>query len=407
MGFLRRIANRLDPPPVETRDADPSWQSLAGLHGDLGAVIDGRALLTARVAESLAAYSACIAAISGALASFPVYVFKKQQSGRKADEHHPLAVLIAEGPNPYQSFPEFVEMLVAETLAHGNGLAEIVSDRRSGKISALKIIPWRQVTPVLLQSGRLAFDVTSVNALYGGTGKTRRLLDTEVLHLKDRSDDGLIGRSRLSRSGSSVRSGIAQEHYGAHIYENQAAPSGMLSLKSGTTQENLENLINQLDEKWAGARNAGKLAVINGEVTFLPMNITPENLEMLAARRFTVEEIARLFQVPPPIIGDYTHNTFTNSQSAGRWFGQFTLMPWVRKLEEAFRRALFSEEERARYEIEFDMTALLRSDPEARWQAHEIAVRNDILTKNEVREIEGWNSRPELDATPPSEPGAE
>ncbi|WP_375207862.1 phage portal protein [Hyphococcus sp.] len=312
-----------------------------------------------------------------------------------------------EGPNPNQSFPEFVEMLVSETLAHGNGLAEIVSDRRSGKISALKIIPWRQVTPVLLKSGRMVFDVTAVNSRYGGTGETRRLLDTEVLHLKDRSDDGFVGRSRLSRSGSSVRSGIAQEHYGANIYENQAAPSGMLSLKDGTTPENLKTLVEELDENWAGARNAGKIAIINGEVSFLPMNITPENLEMLAARRFTVEEIARLFQVPPPIIGDYTHNTFTNSQSAGRWFGQFTLMPWVRKLEEAFRRALFSEEERARYEIEFDMTALLRSDPEARWQAHEIAVRNDILTKNEVREIEGWNRRPELDAAPSNEPRTE
>ncbi|NOX95830.1 MAG: phage portal protein [Alphaproteobacteria bacterium] len=409
MGLIRRIAERIDPappakaePPVETRGADLSWQALAGTHGGFDAVIDGRAMMTPRIAENLAAYSACIAAIAGALASFPVYIYKRGGDGREIDNDHPVARLIREGPNAHQAFPDFLEMLVSETLAHGNGLVEIVSDR-SGRIKALIIIPWRNVTPVLLKSGRLVYDVSDINSIYGGTGKMRRLLDSDVLHLRDRSDDGLIGRSRLSRCASPVRAGIAQESYGAHIYENQAAPGGILSIKDEVTEEEVTRLLTNLKEVWQGVRNAGEVALVTGSAVFTPLNITPENLEMISARRFTVEEIARIFQVPPPIIGDYTHNTFTNSQSAGRWFGQFTLMPWVRKLEETIRRSLFSESERATHEIEFDMTSLLRSDPEARWQAHEIAVKNNILTANEVREVEGWNSRPEMDGTPPGE----
>ena len=396
MGFLRRIADRLDP-LKERRSADPSWAALQSSWG--GAVTADGHVINPKIAESLAAYSACINAISGAVASFPIYLYKRSSTGRAVDDDHPIMRIIREGPNDWQSWPDFCEMLVAETLANGNGLAEIVpqiSDRRL----SLKIHPWRNVSVVLLKSGRLAYDVSDSNSLYGGMGAKRRLLDSEVFHLRDRSDDGLLGRSRLSRSAATIRAGLAQEEYGAHIYENQAAPSGLLSIKGEVSPENLERLIDQVEKRWAGVTSAGRVAVLTRDSTFQPLNITPENLEMLAARRFSVEEIARLFQVPPPIIGDYTHNTFTNSQSAGRWFGQFTLQPWVRKLEEGIRRSLLTTEERNFYDVEFDMTSLLRADPEARWQAHEIAVRNNILTANEVREIEGWNPRPEIDQMP-------
>ncbi|MEZ5894727.1 MAG: phage portal protein, partial [Parvularculaceae bacterium] len=137
-----------------------------------------------------------------------------------------------------------------------------------------------------------------------------------------------------------------------------------------------------------------------GEWKYSTIATSPEDMEMLAARRFSVEEMARIFQIPPPLIQDYTHNTFTNSHAASLWFAQHTLGPWVRKLEETLKRALFSERERRTHSIEFDMSSLLRGDAAQRWAAHDIAVRNNILSPDEIRQIEGWNARPKTEAPP-------
>ena len=123
---------------------------------------------------------------------------------------------------------------------------------------------------------------------------------------------------------------------------------------------------------------------------------------MLASRRFTVEELCRLFQVPPPIVQDYTHNTFTNAAQASLWYAQLTLSPWVRKIEEEFRRSVLGAGS-ADLSLEVDLSGLMRGDYEARWKAHEIAVRNQILDANEVREVEGWNPRPQQGQQQPAE----
>jgi HK97 family phage portal protein len=110
----------------------------------------------------------------------------------------------------------------------------------------------------------------------------------------------------------------------------------------------------------------------------------------LEARRFAIEEAARLYQVPPPIIGDLSHGTFTNSETLIRFFAQSTISTWCRKIEAEIRRSLFSTAARRTHMIEFDMSALLRGSPTERWQTNEIAKRNGILTANEIRDLEGF-----------------
>jgi HK97 family phage portal protein len=127
-----------------------------------------------------------------------------------------------------------------------------------------------------------------------------------------------------------------------------------------------------------------------GEFTYHKMTINPEDAELLETRKFGVEEICRLFQVPPPIVQDYSHNTFTNSEQAGRWFAQFCLLPWVRKLEAAFNRALFAGTD---LDLVLDMSGFDRGTPESRWAAHAIAVSNGVLTVDEIRELEGWGPK--------------
>jgi HK97 family phage portal protein len=283
-----------------------------------------------------------------------------------------------------------MEFFVASTLLRGNGLAEIKRDS-AGRLTELEPIPWEHVSVQLLPTGRLAYDVVNIRNQYGGTGRLRRLLEGEVSHLRDRSDDGLLGRSRLNRAASVVSAALGVQEHAAVMHENMAVPSGSIEVDAKIPEDVYRKLTDSFKAAFSGSKNARKVMVLDQGMKFNPLSLSAEDAELLASRRFSTEELARLFGCPPPIIGDLSHGTFTNSETAGRWFATHTLSPWVRKLECEMTRSLLSESARANHEIEIDLSGLLRGDPESRWKSHEIAIRNEILTKDEVREIEGFN----------------
>jgi HK97 family phage portal protein len=383
---MRQALNRLLGRNTETRAADPSWQALTGLNTTTGL------LQTPHGAESLSAVLAATNAISTAVASLPAYV-QRFDAGRLENEpSHPLQRLIELGPNPWQGWADFIEFMVSQTLLHGNSIAEIRTDAR-GAVSELRPIPWQWVSVQLLPSGRLAFDVTEHEALYGGTGSQRRLLQGEVLHLADRSDEGLLGKSRLSRAREVIEAGQKVQRFSRAIYENGVAPSGVIQAEGKLPDDQIRRLKEMFTQAFAGAGNAGSAMILDQNLKWQQLGISPEDAELLASRRFSVEEVARLFQVPPPLVQDYSHNTFTNSVQAGRWFATLTLQPWITKLEQAFKRQVFSESSRRTHRISFDMSAFMRGDPEQRWAAHKIAIDAGVLDADEVREIEGYAPR--------------
>ncbi|RME97121.1 MAG: phage portal protein [Alphaproteobacteria bacterium] len=381
------LLNRLFQRSPERRAQDVSWQALAAL-SPAGAGVN------ARLAENLSTVLACVSAISSAIASVPAWVFLLEDQGRSVAKDHPVMRLIRRGPNQHQTWPDFIEWLYASALLRGNGLAEIMTDAR-GRVIGLTPIPWEHVSVQLLPNGRLVYDVTPITSISGGTGRSRRLLQHEVLHLRDRSDDGLVGRSRLQRAAATVRAGLSVQDFASAIYDNGAHPSGVLEADGKLSPEALAHLRAHFKSAFSGPKNAAKAMVLDQGLKWKSVSISPEDAELLASRRFTVEELARVFGCPPPIIGDLSHGTFTNSETAGRWFAMHTMLPWLRKLEAEFARSVFSESESATHQLEFDLTGFLRGDPETRWKSHEIGVRNGILTPNEVRLAEGWNPREE------------
>jgi HK97 family phage portal protein len=343
--------------------------------------------VNARVAEAQSTIFGCVQAISSAVAQLPVYVYRRDGNARIEQPDHPLMRLYREGPNEHQAWPCFMETLIASTLLRGNGLSEIETDR-NGQLTALTFIPWDWVTVQLRAGQRLAFDVFEP---YAARANTRRLLPEEVVYLKDRSDDGMIGRSRLARAAEVVGASAAASQFAASFFKNSMNPSGVLETEAAMQPDALKKLQAQIAEGFAGASKAGRIMITSNGLKFKQMSISPEDAELLETRRFSVEELCRIYQVPPPIVQDYTHNTFTNSETAGRWFAQFTIAPWARKIEAAFARAIFGPG--SEFEIEFDMSGFLRGDPLQRWQAHQIALANNVLTPNEVRQVEGWNPR--------------
>lgn len=376
MGVLSRLAALAGYEKRTVRD--PSWAALApGLGYHAG--------LSARAAENLASVLACVNAIGTALASVPQIVYRRDASGdRIEDPSHPLARLTRAGASPRMTWPEFIEHLLASTLLTGNGLAAIERDP-AGRLAGLEFIPWSFVTVAELASGRLAFDVSD------GRGRTRRYLEGEVLHLRDRTDDGRIGRSRLSRAADAVAGVMAADTHARSFLQKGAAPSGVVELESLMNDAQFDRFATQFRQTFNGVENAGKTMILDGGAKWRAAQISPEDAELLETRRFGVVEICRLFQVPPPIVQAYENNTFTNAAQAGLWFATFCLAPWARKIEAEFARSVFPAG--GAHEVEFDLSGFLRGDPETRWNAHKIAVETGVLDPDEVRQIEGWNKR--------------
>lgn len=378
-------------PALFRRSAEPnSWAGTAHpiTMAGVAASHDG-AIVSTVEAENLAVALACVNVISSNIAAFPVLVYRRQGSERVEVANHWLKRLVRYGPNPDQVWGAMIETAIASVELHGNALIEIARDD-NGVVLSLRFIPWAWVAMQALPSGRVAFDVYEPT-LPGAGARKRRLLADDVIHLKDRSDDGMIGRSRLSRARDVLRTATSQQTFARSFLDRGAQPSGVISHEAPLTQEQRDQLRESFNEGHVGASKAGRALILDGGLSWTTMQVSPEDAELLNSRRFAVEEIARVYGVPPPMIGDLSHGTFTNSREAARWFGQFTLTPRVRRLEAELNRALFGYG--SDLEIEFDMSSLLRSDPETRWASHKIAIETGVLDTDEVREIEGYNPR--------------
>lgn len=371
----------------EKRSAADRFSSIMTAHAGVPLIALG-----SHGAENLSMVYAATQAIAGGLASLPVWVYRVSANSRRLVDDHPLMALVRGGVNHHQTWPDFIEWLVAEILLQGNGLARVETDG-AARLTALWPCPWRNTSAVLAGSGRLVYDVTEMAGIYGAGGRMRHFGQDDALHIRDRSDDGMIGRSRLSRAGRAIATAMATDEHAEASFRNGMTPSGAFSFEGKLSEAAFSRAKHIIEERFAGAHNAKKVLLLENGAKYAPISVTPEDAELLESRRFSGEEIARIFGVPPAIVGDLTHGTFTNSETAGRWFAQHTLRPWARKLQAAMARALFTEEERRDHEIEFDLSDLLRGDPESRWKSHQIAVAAKILTPNEVREIEGFNPR--------------
>lgn len=388
MGFLRALADRFD--PIETRAS--SWDLMRG-----GIDLAGALPTNPRAAENLSTVLACVGAISSATASLPAYVYRFNENGRTIDDGHPVARLVELGPNANQTWSDWIEWTMASVLLRGNALSEIIADNR-GAVIGLKPIPWEFCSVQLLPNGRLVYDITEIISAFGGTGRPQRLLQDEVFHLRDRSDDGLIGVSRLRRAAAVIQAGLSIQDFANQLYANGINPSGALEVDGQLTTDQKERLAASFREGFAGTHNTARALILDQGLKWKQISISPEDAEFLASRRFTGEELARLFGVPPPIVGDLTHGTFTNTETVGRWFAMHTLSPWIRKVESEFSRSVFSEATRRSHRLELDMSGFLRGDPAQRWAAWKIAADAKILTVNEIRAEEGFNPLPEPNA---------
>ena len=225
-------------------------------------------------------------------------------------------------------------------------------------------------------------------------GRTRRLLPDEILHLKDRSDDGVCGNSRLARARETFGTAIATEQFAARTYRNSAALSGVLQSDNQLTESAINHLKTQIKDGYTGTGNAGRVMVLEEGLKWQAISVAPKDAEMLASRQFGIQQISRMFRFPPPLLGDLSGGNFSSLVELGRWFAQQTIVPWLTRWERCLERSLFSDTSaRSSYEVEFDTDCLLRGDMLTRYQAYRIMREIGVASANEIRRLEHYNPR--------------
>lgn len=384
MGILQRIFGSRR----EARSSTPtSWDHLSVNRG-----VTGTPHGNPNFAENISAVFACVQTISETVASLPLLVYRLDGENRTLDRNHPVARMFAGDANEWQTAPEWVETVTAHCLLRGNGYSEIIRDGR-GAPMALKPLHPGFVAPVRsTRTGRYLYEISDPE------GGTRRLLPEEVFHLKDRSDDGIVGVSRLRRAGDTFATVAATEEFAANTYRNGAHLSGIVSHPEQIGPEAAKTLRESLEALYSGSRNAGRFGVLEEGMSWQALSVSPEDAQMLESRRFGVEQIARLYRVPPPVLGDLSNGSYSNVTELGRWFATFTITPWLNRIERALERSLFSEEGRRTHVVEFDMDLLLRGDMLQRMQAYRIGREVGLYSANDLRRFESLNPRADADA---------
>jgi HK97 family phage portal protein len=393
MGILSALFGSAAPPAHPERRSLTSWDLMPNSGFGVGFNTESGSPVSPWLAENLSSVFACVQIISETIATLPLIVYRKEGDGAKfVDPNHPVARIFQREPNALQTPPEFLEMMVAHCLLRGNSFAEIIRDNRGAPVELVPLHPnWVSVIRIP-NTRKLVYDFNSPD------GGRRRLLADEMLHFRDRSDDGFIGKSRLHRAREAFGTAISTERFAANTYRNGATLSGVLSHPDNVGDQALKNIKDSFVQNQTGVEHAKSVMVLEEGLKWQSISVSPEDAQMLESRRFSVEQIARLYRVPPPVLGDLSNGSYSNVTELGRWFYQHTICPWLTKIESTIERALFSDEGRRNHEVEFDADELVRGDMLQRFQAYRIGREVGLYSANDLRKYENLNPRIDPDA---------
>ena len=218
------------------------------------------------------------------------------------------------------------------------------------------------------------------------------LQPSDVLHIPGLGFDGLVGYSPIAMAKNAIGMAIACEEYGAKFFANGATPGGVLEHPS--TIKDSQRVRESWQAAFGGSSNSNKVAVLEEGMKYTPISISPEQAQFLETRKFQINEIARIFRVPPHMVGDLEKSSFSNIEQQSLEFVKYTLDPWVIRWEQSIQRALLSHDEKVRYFVKFNLEGLLRGDYQSRMNGYAIGRQNGWMSANDIRELENLDRIP-------------
>ena len=341
--------------------------------------------VTVQSAIQLSTVYACVRVISETVASLPLSVYEAEKGGNKKALDHPLYRLLHDEPNSEMTSFVFREVMLAHLLLYGNSYSQII---RSGKNSVVGLYP---LLPDHMDvdrdsKGNLTYTYTTSD------GKTVSIKPRDILHIPGLGFDGVMGYSPIALEKNAIGLGIASEEYGSKFFSNGARPSGILTHPN--TVKNPKALRESWNSAYGGSANSNRVAILEEGMKFEPIAIPNNEAQFLETRKFQVDEICRIFRVPPHLVCDLEHATFSNIEHMSIDFAVHTIRPWLVRIEQAMNRALFPEQEKGRFFVQFNIDGLMRGDYKSRMEGYAIARQNGWMSANDIRELENQNPIP-------------
>ena len=378
-----------------SRDKPQDRTAGSGYAFYFGGTTSGKAV-TERSAMQMTAVYSCVRILAEAVAGLPLHLYRyKEDGGKEKALDHPLYLLLHDEPNPEMSSFVFRETLMTHLLLWGNAYAQIIRNGKGEVIALYPLMPNRMVVDRDIH-GQLYYQYTrSTEEAPTMKGVTVNLPPSDVLHIPGLGFDGLVGYSPIAMAKNAIGMAIACEEYGAKFFANGAAPGGVLE-HPGTIKDP-QRVRESWQSTFGGSGNSNKIAVLEEGMKYTPIGISPEQAQFLETRKFQINEIARIFRVPPHMVGDLEKSSFSNIEQQSLEFVKYTLEPWLVRWEQSIQRTLFSPEEKKRYFAKFNVEGLLRGDYASRMSGYATARQNGWMSANDIRELENLDRIPTED----------
>jgi HK97 family phage portal protein len=377
------------------RSRDKPQNSLNGSRYSFffGGTSSGKSVNEHTAMQMTAVYS-CVRILSETVAGLPLHVYKYNDKGGK-EKHlaHPLYKLLHDEPNPEMTSFAFRETLMGHLLLWGNAYAQVIRNARGEVVALYPLMP-NKMTVDRDSNGRLfyLYQRSLEDAPSLGKDSQVYLSPSDILHIPGLGFDGLVGYSPIAMAKNAVGLAIAAEEYGAKFFANGAAPGGVLE-HPGTIKDP-QKVKDSWNSAYQGSGNAHRVAVLEEGMKYQPIGVSPEQAQFLETRKFQINEIARIFRIPPHMLADLEKSSFSNIEQQSLEFVKYTLDPWVVRWEQSMCRTLLMESEKPTVFIKFNVDGLLRGDYASRMNGYATARQNGWMSANDIRELENLDRIP-------------
>ena len=378
----------------QARDKPVDKAADAGYSFLFGRTTSGKPVNERTAMQTTAVY-ACVRILAEAVASLPLHVYEyRDDGGKKLVHDHPLYYLLHDEPNPEMTSFVFRETLMSHLLIWGNAYAQIIRDGAGRVLGLYPLLPDKMEVQ-RDDKGNIYYVYSrnsDENPMFKEYGNIK-LKAEDVLHIPGLGFDGLIGYSPIAMAKNAVGMTLACEEYGASFFANGANPDGVLE-HPGVLKDP-----SKVRESWnsvyRGVSNAHKIAVLEEGMKYQQIGIPPEEAQFLETRKFQINEIARLYRIPPHMVGDLDKSSFSNIEQQSLEFVKYTLDPWVIRWEQSLQRSLLLPGEKGKYFIKLNVDGLLRGDYQSRMNGYAVGRQNGWFSANDIREMENMNPIPD------------
>ena len=336
--------------------------------------------VNATTALQLTAVFACVRVLAESVASVPLVIYRRKGSGKERAPEHPAYNVLHDRANTEQSSFMWRETIMGHLALRGNTYSEKEYDGAGRLVGLWPITPDR--VSVERKNGVKQFQID---------GGQKTLTAEQILHIPGLGYDGLVGYSPITVAREAISLGLAAQEHGARFFSNGATTSGALEHPGRIGPDAIKNLRASFTERHVGSSNAHKPIILEEGMKWHQLSVSNVDSQFLETRKFQISEIARVFRIPPHLIGDLDRATFSNIEQQSIDFVVHTLRPWLVRIEQALNWELFDEGERKEYFCEFNVDGLLRGDSAARSSFYTSLFNIGVLSVNDIREKENMN----------------